>query len=84
VGIFLLFVGGLSIYFARGLAVGDRVAKLFFACVSMLFVGRVAIEVMHPVTAIVATPPVLIGILIIALPIWVALGLAVGGQSLNR
>lgn len=84
VGILLLFLGGLSIYFARGLAVGDRVAKVFFACVSLLWLGRVAIEVMHPVTVMVITPPVLIAILINALPIWVALGLAVGGQATHR
>jgi hypothetical protein len=84
VGILLLFLGGLSIYFARGLAVGDRVAKVFFACASLLWLGRVAIEVMHPVTVIVITPPVLVAILTNALPIWVALGLAVGGQTAHR
>jgi len=84
IGIFLLFVGCLSIYFARGLAVGDRVAKVFFTCVSLLLLARVAIELMHPVTVMVIMPPVLIGILINALPIWVALGLATGGQPANR
>jgi hypothetical protein len=83
VGILLLFVGGLSIYFSRGLAVGDRTAKVFFACVSVLLLGRVALEVMHPVTVMEVTPPVLIGVLINALFYWAALGLAIGGQSAN-
>lgn len=45
VGILLLFVGLLSVAFARGLRIGDPMAKTFFLAAALLLVARTALEV---------------------------------------
>jgi hypothetical protein len=48
VGLLLLLVGGLSLYFSRSLTQGDRTARGFFVTVAVALLGRTVLDVLYP------------------------------------
>lgn len=67
VGILLVFVGLLSMHFSLRLRQGDRVAKRYFFGVALLFALRTVIELMHPVTVMAVSPPVVFSVALMSL-----------------
>jgi hypothetical protein len=49
VGILLLFVGALSLFFARRLRAGDSTARGVLLAMGVLFLARTILELLHPV-----------------------------------
>jgi hypothetical protein len=60
VGLLLIFVGLLSTLLSFRLRSGDPSARRYFLGMTALFSARTAIEVLHPVTVIPSSPPVVV------------------------
>lgn len=67
IGILLIFVGGLSLYFSFKLQSGERVARIFFIAVSILFLGRTILELIYPVSVPEPNLSVLVNIFLLCL-----------------
>ncbi len=67
IGILLIFVGMVSIYFARRWYSGDSAARHFFFAEGVLFLVRTILELMHPVAVPEPDPAVLVNLFLTAM-----------------
>ncbi len=74
VGILLLNLGILSLYFSRKLRVGDNAARVFFLCGGIMYFVRTLLELRYPVS--IPTPnhlvlaSVFLACLLFLIPVW--------------
>jgi uncharacterized membrane protein HdeD (DUF308 family) len=64
VGILLVFVGVVSLVFARRLRAGNSTARGFFLGMGVLFLARTILELMHPVAVPQPDARVLVAVLV--------------------
>lgn len=68
VGLLLVFLGSLSAVFSVRLRRAEPLARLYFAAMAILLLGRTVLEVLHPVRVIPGGQSVLAGISLMILP----------------
>jgi hypothetical protein len=81
VGILLINLGGLSIYFSRKLKTGDSAARVFFLCGGVLYLARTAIEIMYPVAVPAPDPIVLVSVLAVSLIYFTSFAMSLNAKT---
>lgn len=67
VGLLLLLVGGLAVYFSQRLKRGDNTARGVFLTVAVALLGRTVLDVLYPLAILGETPAVAQNLLFVAL-----------------